>query len=65
MTNTTTQCKALADLASFLVWLEEDRPNGMWGHVETGRAVQALSEVTGLTMDQLVMVAHAGGRKNG
>ena len=57
---TSTQIKAFIDLSSSLVWLSEDKPEAMWGAVKVERAVQCLSEVLGLTIDQIVRVAHAG-----
>lgn len=57
---TSNQIKALTDLCSFLVWLRDTKPRDMWGAVKIERAVQALSEISGLTVDQIERVARAG-----
>jgi hypothetical protein len=53
----------LATVASFLVWCEADG-NHMFGARTALETLAAFSRITGISMDDLAKVAHAGVRGN-
>lgn len=43
---------AYLDVASFLLWLQKEKPYEMWGAVKIGKAIAGLSTLTGIPTDQ-------------